>query len=81
MRATLTAARKGELMGFKVGDRVAAESETTDRSARCGTVEAVLVEDRRYQILWDDGHTSMITPAAGALRPEGQVHPGSTSGG
>lgn len=65
-------------MNFKVGDRVAAESESTERPARCGTVESVLVEGSRYQIRWDDGHTSILTPAAGALRPEADIHPGST---
>jgi hypothetical protein len=55
-------------MNLKAGDRVIAESESTERPPRCGTVDAVIVPDRRYRIRWDDGHTSVYTPAAGALR-------------
>ena len=56
-------------MAFQVGDRVAAESESTDRAPRMGTVLQVLRGDPspRYQIEWDDGHTTIYTPAAGAL--------------
>ena len=56
-------------MTFQVGDRVVAESESTERPARCGTVREVLQDDphARYRIEWDDGHTSIYTPAAGAL--------------
>ena len=57
-------------MGFKVGDRVEAESESTERAPRAGVVEEVLqVEPSpRYRIRWDDGHESIYTPSAGALR-------------
>lgn len=56
-------------MTFAVGDRVAAESESTERRSRFGTVKEVLREDPapRYRIDWDDGHTSLYTPAAGSL--------------
>ncbi len=58
-------------MTFKVGDRVVAEAESTDRQPRCGTVrEVVREEPARYRIEWDDGHESIYTPAAGALRAE-----------
>jgi hypothetical protein len=58
-------------MTFEVGDRVQVESESTERRARSGTVREVLRTDPapRYRIDWDDGHTSVYTPAAGALRP------------
>jgi hypothetical protein len=56
-------------MNLEAGDRVIAESESTERPARTGTIEAVLVPGKRYQIRWDDGHTSIYTPAAGALTP------------
>ena len=60
-------------MVFQVGDRVAAESESTERSARAGTVREVLREaPARYRIEWDDGHVSIYAPAAGALRAEPQ---------
>ena len=57
-------------MAFQVGDRVAVESESTERAARSGTVREVPHGDPRprYRIEWDDGHTTIYTPAAGALR-------------
>jgi hypothetical protein len=56
-------------MTFEVGDRVVAESESTERRARTGTVREVVREDPapRYRIDWDDGHSTVYTPAAGAL--------------
>jgi hypothetical protein len=56
-------------MTFQVGDRVVAESESTARAQRMGTVLEVLRGDPapRYRIEWDDGHTTIYTPAAGAL--------------
>jgi hypothetical protein len=60
---------KEEFMTFKVGDRVVAESESTERTARSGTVREVLRDapSARYRIDWDDGHSTVYTPAAGAL--------------
>jgi hypothetical protein len=51
-------------MAFEVGKRVVAESESTDRRARCGVVEEVLRGDPspRYRIRWDDSHESTYTP-------------------
>jgi hypothetical protein len=58
-------------MTFQVGDRVVAESESTERRPRPGTVREVVRDDpARYRIEWDDGHESIYTPAAGALQPE-----------
>lgn len=59
-------------MAFQVGDRVVAESESTQRAPRTGTVLEVLRGDPspRYRIEWDDGHESIYAPAAGALHPE-----------
>ena len=58
-------------MEFKVGDRVVAESESTARRPRPGTVREVVREQpARYRIEWDDGHESIYTPSAGALHPE-----------
>ena len=58
-------------MELKVGDRVEAESESTERPARGGVVEEVLegAPSPRYRIRWDDGHESILSPQAGALRP------------
>jgi hypothetical protein len=60
-------------MTFQPGDRVVAESESTERAPRTGTVRDVLHEEpgARYRIEWDDGHTSSYTPAAGALHLAG----------
>jgi Domain of unknown function (DUF1918) len=57
-------------MELKAGDRVAVESESTDRPARTGVVEEVVREppSPRYRIRWDDGRESIYTPAAGSLR-------------
>jgi Domain of unknown function (DUF1918) len=57
-------------MDLEVGDRVAAESESTERRERTGTVEERLGDaaSRRYRIRWDDGHESIYTPAAGSLQ-------------
>jgi hypothetical protein len=54
-------------MDLEVGDRVAAESESTQRTPRKGTVEERIGEGSspRYRIRWDDGHESIYTPAAG----------------
>lgn len=63
---------EGGAMTFEVGDRVCAESESTERPARAGTVRRVVKAEPspRYEIAWDDGHTTIYTPAAGALHAE-----------
>jgi hypothetical protein len=57
-------------MAFQAGMRVAVESESTERPSRCGVIDEVLRDEPhpRYRIRWDDGHESIYTPAAGALR-------------
>jgi uncharacterized protein DUF1918 len=58
-------------MHFAVGDRVVAESESTSRASRAGTVtEVVREQPPRYRIEWDDGHESIYTPSSGALHAE-----------
>ncbi len=58
-------------MVFQPGDRVVAESESTQRAARSGTIRQTLRDEpARYRIEWDDGHESIYTPAAGALHAE-----------
>ena len=60
-------------MAIQVGDRVVAEAESTERRPRTGVVREVLREEPspRYRIEWDDGHTSIYTPAAGSLHLAG----------
>jgi hypothetical protein len=57
-------------MALKAGTRVVVESESTERPSRPGVIEEVVRGDPhpRYRIRWDDGHESIYTPAAGALR-------------
>jgi Domain of unknown function (DUF1918) len=57
-------------MTLKSGDRVIAESEQVGRPARSGVILEVMagVKHARYRIRWDDGHESVYTPDAGALR-------------
>jgi hypothetical protein len=60
-------------MELKVGNRVEVESESPERQPRMGVIEEVVREaaSPRYRIRWDDGHESIYTPAAGALRRAG----------
>ena len=69
-------------MVLTAGKRVVLESESTARQPRYGVIEEVLRGDPspRYRIRWDDGHESIYTPAAGALRPAKQRR-SSTAGG
>ena len=54
-------------MKAQVGDRIVVESERAAQSGRTGVVEEILDEEQgRLMIRWDDGHTSILTPAAGA---------------
>ena len=59
-------------MTFSTGDRVLAETESTERAPRRGVIEEVIREDPhpRYRIRWDDGHESVYAPSAGALKPD-----------
>ena len=58
-------------MHAKIGDRVVVETERASQTARQGVIEEVLQEEPpRFRVQWDDGHESILTPAAGALRVE-----------
>jgi len=59
---------------LKIGDRVVVESESTQTTPRAGEILEIMRDDPhpRYRIRWDDGHESIYTPAAGALRPEAE---------
>ena len=60
-------------MQAKIGDRVVVETERTSQTARRGVIEEILQEQPpRFRVQWDDGHESILTPAAGALRVEKQ---------
>jgi len=49
------------------GDRIVVESEKLATPSRAGVIEEVLQEDpARVRVRWEDGHTSILTPSAGA---------------
>jgi hypothetical protein len=55
----------------KVGDTIVIESERVDAPGRRGVIEEVFQEQPpRYQVRWEDGHTSTLAPSAGAARIE-----------
>jgi hypothetical protein len=55
----------------KVGDTLVIESERADATGRSGVIEEVLREQPpRYQVRWEDGHTSILAPSAGSARIE-----------
>jgi uncharacterized protein DUF1918 len=52
-----------------VGDTIVVESEKVAQPSRAGVIEEVLQEDPlRVRVRWGDGHTSILTPSAGAAR-------------
>ena len=58
-------------MTAHAGDEIVVESERTGQQARRGVIEEVLQQEPlRFRIRWDDGHTSILTPSAGAARTE-----------
>jgi hypothetical protein len=58
------------------GDRIVVESERVTQPPRRGVVEEVIAEDpTRLRVRWDDGHTTVLAPAAGALTIEEQYRP------
>jgi hypothetical protein len=63
----------GHTITVTAGDHVVVESEQIGQPARGGVIEEVLGSEAhpRYRILWDDGHESIYTPAAGALHAAG----------
>ena len=55
----------------KVGDTIVIESERAHATGRRGVIENVLhAQPPRYQVHWEDGHTSILSPAAGCARIE-----------
>jgi hypothetical protein len=55
----------------KVGDTIVVESERFDATGRRGVIEGVLQQQPpRYQVRWEDGHTSILAPAAGCANIE-----------
>ena len=58
-------------MTAQAGDVIVVESERVTLPVRRGVIEEVLQEEPpRFRIRWDDGHTSIYTPSAGAATIE-----------
>jgi hypothetical protein len=56
-------------MKANVGDRIVVESEKVGQPGREGVIEEVLEGDpERVRVSWEDGHTSVLVPAAGAAK-------------
>jgi uncharacterized protein DUF1918 len=56
-------------MTLHAGDKIVVESEKVAQPSRAGVIEEVLGEDpARVRVLWEDGHSSILTPSAGAAR-------------
>jgi hypothetical protein len=54
-------------MTAHAGDRIVVESERVGQPGRVGVIEEIIHEDpTRIRVRWDDGHTSVLTPSAGA---------------
>jgi Domain of unknown function (DUF1918) len=59
-----------------VGDIIVIESERADSTGRRGVIERVVHEQPpRYEVRWEDGHTSILTPSAGSARIEQKKRP------
>ena len=57
----------------KVGDTILIESERAHATGRRGLIESVVQEQPpRYEVRWDDGHTSILAPSAGCAKIEPQ---------
>jgi hypothetical protein len=62
-------------MKAEVGDRIVVEAEKVGQPTRTGVVEEVLAPDPpRLRVRWEDGHTTVFTPAAGAATVEPGEH-------
>lgn len=60
-------------MKAHTGDRIVVESERVTQPPRRGVVEEIVQEEPpRLRVRWDDGHTTIFAPAAGAVRIEEQ---------
>jgi hypothetical protein len=63
-------------MTAHVGDRIVVESEKVGQPGRAGVIEEVFQEDPvRVRVRWQDGHTTILTPSAGAASVTPGDHP------
>jgi Domain of unknown function (DUF1918) len=58
-------------MKGSVGDTIVVESERVSGPVRIGVIEEVLKDEPpRYQVRWQDGHSSILSPSGGSARIE-----------
>jgi hypothetical protein len=58
-------------MTAQAGDLIVVESERVALPRRTGVIEEVMQEaPARYRVRWEDGHTSIFSPSAGAASIE-----------
>jgi uncharacterized protein DUF1918 len=63
-------------MEAHIGDSIVVESERVGQPAHNGLIEEVLREQPpRYRVRWEDGHESIVAPAAGVARIEPKKQP------
>jgi hypothetical protein len=62
-------------MAPKVGDRVSLDAKKVGQPRRVGVVVAATqgLTAVRYEIRWDDGSASVISPSGGTLTVEGKA--------
>lgn len=77
----MTTREVSSLSDVKVGDRVSIDSFKVGQPRREGTVEDVTegLSGIRYQIRWEDGHTSSFSPQGGNLIVEKRARASSKS--
>jgi hypothetical protein len=58
-------------MKAQTGDEIVVESERVQQPGRRGVIEEVLQEEPpRFRVRWDNGHTTVFAPSAGAATVE-----------
>jgi hypothetical protein len=56
-------------MAVRIGDTIVMESERVTQPTRSGTIEEVLqAQPARFRVRWEDGHESIVAPAAGSAQ-------------
>ena len=66
-RSPLSARAILACMKGSVGDTIVVESERVAGPVRTGVIEEVLKnEPPRYQVRWEDGHSSILSPSGGS---------------
>lgn len=69
-RATIGVIVGKGVMRMKPGDRIAVETERVGQPERLGEILEIIEGPITvsYRVRWDDGHESVLTPAAGSVR-------------